>query len=291
MRNVTTDRSYVLQSNPRLLDATLDEFASRDFEAASLNEILKQSGFNKGSFYYRFAEKYELYAALLETVFARHAELLDYDSRSIVDTRGVATGLSAMISSLYRLGDLDHRYLALYARLYDELATVHPNLKLLLGNSPIERLIHSLRSLLSESSPSHESTRFFGNLAQMTLYHLDRVARIDGVWTEPMKIAQAMIQSAYEGENVGLERIIKFGTVDVDSMGGQTPTDKIDFVISSGEIVALVGRDSGKSNLGDLINGILGPRFDEARVISPTLVELGSKGTAMIPAGIKLNRT
>ena len=55
------------QSQP-LYEATLTAFAGHSFQDASLNEILKAAGMNKGSFYYRFSDKMELYLSLLYRV-------------------------------------------------------------------------------------------------------------------------------------------------------------------------------------------------------------------------------
>ncbi|MBL8950092.1 MAG: TetR/AcrR family transcriptional regulator [Myxococcaceae bacterium] len=47
-----------------LLDAARDEFASKPYEAASLNRILLAAGVSKGSFYYYFDDKTDLAATL-----------------------------------------------------------------------------------------------------------------------------------------------------------------------------------------------------------------------------------
>ena len=39
-----------------LWNAALEAFASQAFREASLNEIIRKAGLNKGSFYYRFYE-------------------------------------------------------------------------------------------------------------------------------------------------------------------------------------------------------------------------------------------
>ena len=49
-----------------LIDAALTEFSNYSFEESSLNRIIEKSGITKGSFYYRFKNKYELYLYLLK---------------------------------------------------------------------------------------------------------------------------------------------------------------------------------------------------------------------------------
>lgn len=54
-----------LAVNNALFDAALDEFSSHSFRDASLNDIIKAAGMNKGSFYYRFHDKMDMYLSLL----------------------------------------------------------------------------------------------------------------------------------------------------------------------------------------------------------------------------------
>lgn len=49
-----------------VLQAALEEFTSYSFEEASLNRIIKNAGISKGSFYYRYETKYDIYLHLLK---------------------------------------------------------------------------------------------------------------------------------------------------------------------------------------------------------------------------------
>ena len=49
-----------------ILQAAGEEFAERGFEAASINRIIKRSGMSKGSVYYYFEDKADLFATVLE---------------------------------------------------------------------------------------------------------------------------------------------------------------------------------------------------------------------------------
>lgn len=50
----------------RIIDAALDEFAHKDFEAASLNSIIASAGISKGSMYHYFAKKEDLYRYIVD---------------------------------------------------------------------------------------------------------------------------------------------------------------------------------------------------------------------------------
>ena len=58
-----------------IVQAALDEFAAHGFHDASLNRVIEQAGISKGSMYYYFSGKGDLYAYVarteLERLFAR----------------------------------------------------------------------------------------------------------------------------------------------------------------------------------------------------------------------------
>lgn len=64
------------EKKEKLLAAARKEFAARGYEAASLNAILDEAGFSKGSFYWYFEDKTDLAATLLNDELAKSAELL-----------------------------------------------------------------------------------------------------------------------------------------------------------------------------------------------------------------------
>ena len=49
-----------------LFRAALEEFSSRSYNDASVNTIISNAGISKGSFYYRFEDKYSLYIHVLK---------------------------------------------------------------------------------------------------------------------------------------------------------------------------------------------------------------------------------
>lgn len=53
-----------------ILDVAAEEFAEHGFEGASYNRIIERAGISKGSAYYYFEGKEDLYATVLETTLA-----------------------------------------------------------------------------------------------------------------------------------------------------------------------------------------------------------------------------
>jgi TetR/AcrR family transcriptional regulator len=62
----------------RILDAALQEFSTRRFSEASLNQIIKNAGIPKGSFYQYFNNKEDIYLCLLESGSKENTEFLNY---------------------------------------------------------------------------------------------------------------------------------------------------------------------------------------------------------------------
>ena len=62
----------------KIIDAALDEFASKDFEAASLNSIIAKAGISKGSMYHYFANKEDLYFYIIDQIMKTKEEFLNH---------------------------------------------------------------------------------------------------------------------------------------------------------------------------------------------------------------------
>lgn len=58
----------------RILAAAAGEFADRGYEASSVNRIIAEAGISKGSLYYYFEDKEDLFATVLEQATARMLE-------------------------------------------------------------------------------------------------------------------------------------------------------------------------------------------------------------------------
>jgi AcrR family transcriptional regulator len=60
----------------RILRAAADEFADRGFEGASLNRIIERAGTSKGSLYYYFEDKTDLFSTVVERATAMVVQLV-----------------------------------------------------------------------------------------------------------------------------------------------------------------------------------------------------------------------
>lgn len=59
-----------------LLNEALKEFADKGFDSASLNQIIKRSGISKGSFYYHFDNKEELFSSVMHRAAREKIEFI-----------------------------------------------------------------------------------------------------------------------------------------------------------------------------------------------------------------------
>lgn len=60
-----------------LLEAAMDEFAAKSYEEASLNNIIKNAGISKGTFYYHFRDKEDLYLNILRLLADTKIEFME----------------------------------------------------------------------------------------------------------------------------------------------------------------------------------------------------------------------
>lgn len=62
------------EEQKRILDACLEEFASHGYQQASTNSIVKKAGIPKGTLFYFFGSKKNLYLNLLDSAISRYTE-------------------------------------------------------------------------------------------------------------------------------------------------------------------------------------------------------------------------
>ena len=65
------------ETRSALLEAAATVFARRGMQQASIDEVAEHAGFTKGAVYAHFESKEELFLAMLDDRFARHAEEID----------------------------------------------------------------------------------------------------------------------------------------------------------------------------------------------------------------------
>ena len=125
--------SNPLDESPALYEAALSAFAEHSFRDASLNDILKEAGMNKGSFYYRFRDKMELYLSLLFRVGAEKMRLFEENDVSHTSS-GFFDEFRNMAIIGLKLAKKDARFVVFSRRILQEEAQVRDRITACFGD-------------------------------------------------------------------------------------------------------------------------------------------------------------
>ena len=125
--------SNPLDESPALYEAALTEFAAHSFQDASLNDILKAADMNKGSFYYRFSDKMELYLSLLYRVGMEKLKLFEEAGVS-KSSGGFFDEFRNMAILGLRMAQKDVRFLVFSRRILQEDPSVREQITKTFGN-------------------------------------------------------------------------------------------------------------------------------------------------------------
>lgn len=179
-------RQLPAQQRAAWLDIAEEEFRAFGLERASLNRILTRAGLSKGQAYYYFADKGELYRAVIERAITELAGLIDaspVQPESVADywqqTAALFDHVTAVLKQNDRLAELGHgiyREAAAQAAIADLLDALHTQFERLIETG---QQIGAIRSdlplaLLTEMAfaAAREADRWFALNAQ-TLHHQD----------------------------------------------------------------------------------------------------------------------
>ncbi len=139
------DKTALLVENEELYQATLDEFSSKSYFQASTNEILKNSNYNKGSFYYRFANKQELFSALVDYVFTVQIELFNQKRINLSSILELKLIINKLFENLFDLFKKDNRYFYLLLKYFTD-KTIDFNL----SDKCIEPIFYRFMRIISD---------------------------------------------------------------------------------------------------------------------------------------------
>ena len=87
-------------SRNRLLDAAVEVFAERGYERASVDAVVAAAGLSKGTFYWHFSSKAELFQALLEERIDRPVDAVLEITRTAPAERPTAPDVGAAVGRL-----------------------------------------------------------------------------------------------------------------------------------------------------------------------------------------------
>lgn len=158
------DRTYYLRSNQALYKSTMEMFSNKSFDSASLNDIIKDSNSNKGSFYYRFKDKKELYFALIDAMFIEQITYLNLrlETNEINSPKGY---LTLLFESLIDVSREDEKFLKLNQQLFRETNDFYDEVTQNTMKSPYERLLKQIIDTEIQFKPFWKVTlhRYYGD--------------------------------------------------------------------------------------------------------------------------------
>ena len=179
---MTDGQDNPLDQSAALYEATLTEFAERSFREASLNEILKAAGMNKGSFYYRFSDKMELYLSLIYRVAMEKMRLFETSGVSRT-SEGFFDEFRNMAILGLTLTKKDARFAAFSRRILEESPEVRERITACFGNMSgtiLTDMVERAKRSGEFRADLPTSTTVF--VIETLLNHLDRLILPD--WTD-----------------------------------------------------------------------------------------------------------
>ena len=168
-----------LDESPALYDAALMEFAAHSFRDASLNDILKAAGMNKGSFYYRFRDKMELYLSLLYRVGVEKMRLFQEHDVSHTSS-GFFDEFRNMVLIGLKLAKKDPRFVVFSRRILQEEAQVRERITACFGDMRASLLTDMVeRAKASGEFRPELKTETAVFVIETLLVHMDELVPVD----------------------------------------------------------------------------------------------------------------
>lgn len=168
-----------LEENNNLFEAALNEFSSHSFRNASLNNIIKEAGMNKGSFYYRFFDKLDLYLSLLYRMGREKLEVLNQFEKDNAKSDFFDDIRQKAILGL-RFAQKEPRYYSLWRRVQSEELSVREAIRNCFGDSTNNFMLEMIeKSQKSGVIRSDISAKTLAAIVSMLLERLDLLVSPD----------------------------------------------------------------------------------------------------------------
>ena len=104
------DKTQILLENKDIFIAALNEFSKNSYSESSINEIIKNSKVNKGSFYYRFSNKEEVFIAMMDYIIVEQIDLFNNRKINLTALTNLNEIVYELFYNMYLLYKNDKRY-------------------------------------------------------------------------------------------------------------------------------------------------------------------------------------
>jgi len=165
-----------LCTHAALYSATLDEFSKKSFHEASLNDILKNIRMNKGSFYYRFHDKLDLYLSLIEKIGRDKIAFFQSNNTPSVFPTDFYEQIRFMVENSIRFAKAEKRIYDFWKRFQQEDPVIRDTVKATfkeLSDSAIDILV--IEAQKKEQFDSSYTETFLISLVRSMITQIDRL--------------------------------------------------------------------------------------------------------------------
>ncbi len=254
---IVDDKTYFLKSNIALYIETLREFSAKPFEVASLNNIIKNSEFNKGSFYYRFNDKFDLYCALLSDVLLKQSDYYDLVLKTSSDNHYLKNILVILFNSNYSLMQENKMFIDFLKFFYEEDDDFKNKVYINTGKPIFE----SIKDLIVESLKTQDhfelsNSIIFMNCLSYMYFGLNNY--FSNLSTNDNNIIINMVNFLLSGLSPESNYPVAISADNISFTYKDKPDFKInlDFNLKNKEILVFVGpSNAGKTTIYNLIVG------------------------------------
>lgn len=251
------DKTYYLKSNISLYLATLEEFSKMPFQFASLNEIIKQGNFNKGSFYYRFDDKYDLYLALISDLIIKQYDYIEKLKSVTLDLKSLKSYISILFESQFELYQENSKFIQLLELFSNESSDLKSRVYSIVGKSIIEIFCEIFPNYLYELQLSKDTINIFVNQVKSTYFNLTNILG-QNISKESITVLVDNIVNGIAINNSLANSDVILSTFNLNHLYSKTNSGINNFSISinKNEILSIVGPSkSGKTTIVDIFEG------------------------------------
>jgi ABC-type multidrug transport system ATPase subunit len=263
------DNTYFLKSNKNLFDATLLEFSEKSYDVASLNTIIKQSDFNKGSFYYRFNDKFDLYSALMADIFLKQSEAIDLILKMSSSNYDLRKVLETLFGSQYDIWMENKLYLDVLKNFSEESELLKGQIYQACGKPLIKWVLDDFSIKYDEifHNPQIQKSLFLRILE--SYYYRTHSFFLDGFSKENLSILIDYVLYGFLHDNRNKSNLLlDINRVSYTYRHTHHGIEEVSLKIFENEIISLVGPHlSGKSTLMNILIGNLNPDMGKIMVV------------------------
>ncbi|GAB6109909.1 TetR/AcrR family transcriptional regulator [Fusibacter bizertensis] len=179
-----------LINNLELFNASLDEFSTKSFNEASLNEILKKVKINKGSFYYKFYDKRDLYLSMIHKIGIDKLAFFNNNAVKAPNEQDFFDQIKTIIVLSLEYAQHESRYNLFWRKYLSENDDLKGNVKAAFPEFGVDYLQQLVDNAIANQQISNQYNRdFVYSIAALFLNNFDQLIKVDMTHNEILLLA------------------------------------------------------------------------------------------------------